>query len=335
MRTVSYQGAIREALDEEMARDERVFLLGEDIGAYGGAFAVTRGLFEKYGAERVRDSPIAETFIVGGGVGAALTGMRPVVELQYADFIGIAMDEIYNKAAKWRYMHGGLFNVPLVIRAPEGAAGGSGPEHSQCPEHLLTSAAGLYVLTPSTPADAKGLLKSAIRDDNPVVFLEHKRLYRQRGEIPEGDHLVPIGEAAVRRSGTDLTIVAWSAMVFEALAAAETLAERGVTTEVIDPRGVRPIDYETIAASVNKTGRLLIVHESPLIGGHGAEVAAQIAESCFSSLRGPVRRLGAADVPIPQSAYLETFVMPDRESILKIAEQMLDGAGAAAAGAGS
>jgi pyruvate/2-oxoglutarate/acetoin dehydrogenase E1 component len=325
MKILSYQKAIREALDEEMARDERVFLLGQDVGAYGGAFAVTRGLFGKYGPERVRDAPIAETFIVGGGVGAALTGMRPVVELQYADFIAITMDEIYNKAAKWRYMHGGVFSVPLVIRAPEGAAGGSGPEHSQCPEHLLASASGLYVLTPATPADAKGLLKSAIRDDNPVVFFEHKRLYSQRGEIPDGDHLVPIGEAAVRRTGADLTVVAWSAMVDEALAAAETLAQRGVEADVIDPRGVRPIDYDTIEASVRKTGRLLIVHESPLIGGHGAEVAARVAENCFSSLRAPIRRLGAADVPLPQSAYLEKFTIPDRDSILKVAEQMVDG----------
>ena len=322
MSVISYQRAIRDALDEEMARDERVFLLGQDIGAYGGVFAVTRGLFERYGPERVRDAPISETFIAGGAVGAALAGSRPVVELQYADFISIAMDEIYNKAAKWRYMHGGIFELPLVIRAPEGAAGGTGPEHSQCPEHLLTSAAGLHVLTPSNAADAKGLLKSAIRDNNPVIFLEHKKLYRERGQVPEGEHLVPIGVAAVPRAGRDLTIVAWSAMVGESLAAADILAREGFDVEVVDPRGVRPIDYPTIEASVRKTGQLLIVHEAPLIGGHGGEVAAHIGESCFSSLRGPIRRIGAPDIPLPQSAELEKFVIPDRTTIVGVARQM-------------
>jgi pyruvate/2-oxoglutarate/acetoin dehydrogenase E1 component len=323
MRVISYIKAIREALDEEMERDERVMVMGQDVGAFGGVFSVTRGLFDKYGPERVRDTPISENFIVGGGVGLALGGLRPVVELQYADFIAITMDEIYNKAAKWRYMHGGYMNVPMVIRAPEGAAGGSGPEHSQCPEHLLMSAAGLYVVTPATTADAKGLLKSAIRNENPVVFLEHKGLYNQRGEVPDGDHLVPIGEAAVRRVGADLTIVAWSAMVGQALAAAEVLAERGVDVEVIDPRGVRPIDYATIETSVRKTGRLLIAHESPLIGGHGGEVAAHIGEKCFNELKGAIRRIGAPDIPLPQNVELEKFVLPTSETIINMGEVMM------------
>jgi pyruvate/2-oxoglutarate/acetoin dehydrogenase E1 component len=324
MRQLSYIKAIREALEEEMTRDERVFLMGQDVGAFGGVFSATRGLFDRFGPERVRDTPISETFIVGGGVGAALTGMRPIVELQYADFIGIAMDEIYNKAAKWRYMHGGFFTMPLVIRAPEGATGGAGPEHSQCPEHLLMSAAGLHVVIPSTPADAKGLLKSAIRNDNPVVYLEHKKLYSMRGEVPEGEHLVPIGQADVKREGTDVTVVAWGAMVVESLAAAEVLAANGVSVEVVDPRGVRPLDHDRIAESVAKTGRLVIVHESPLVGGPGGEVAAHVAEHSFHALKGPIRRVGLPDVPIPQNAELERVVIPDRDDVVAAVAAAMD-----------
>lgn len=315
MPVISYARAIREALAEELENDPTVFVMGQDVGAYGGAFGVTKGLQERFGKRRVFDTPISENFIVGGGVGAALTGLRPVVELQYADFIEIAMDEVYNKAAKWRYMHGGVFEVPLVIRAPSGAANGAGPEHSQCPESLLMSASGLYVVTPSTPADAKGLLKSAIRSPNPVVFFEHKGLYGLKGEVPEGEHLVPIGQADVKRPGTDVTIVAWQAMVHRALAAAERLAGDGIEVEVIDPRGVRPIDMETILASVRRTGRLILVHEAAKPGNITGEVAANVAETAIEYLVAPIVRLCAADIPIPQSTRLEQMSIPSTEAI--------------------
>lgn len=316
MPIISYARALREALEEEMERDDRVFVMGQDVGAYGGVFRVTQGLQERFGVRRVFDTPISETLIVGGGVGAALTGLRPVVELQYADFIQIAMDEIYAKAAKWRYMHGGFFEVPLVIRAAEGAIGGAGPEHSQCPEALLWSASGLHVLTPATPADAKGLLKSAIRDNNPVVFLEHKGLYGMRGEVPDGDHVIPIGQASICREGTDVTIVAWSKLVHDALEAAERLAEEGRSVEVIDPRGIRPLDMDAIVASVKKTGRLVLAHEAPLLGGPGSEVAATIAERALEYLAAPIRRVGSPDIPIPQNERLEKMVIPSVDDVI-------------------
>jgi pyruvate dehydrogenase E1 component beta subunit len=315
-RSITYADAIREALSEELARDETVFVMGEDIGAYGGIFGVTAGLQERFGKRRVFDTPISETLIVGGAVGAAITGLRPVVELQFADFVHDAMDEITLKAGLWRYMHGGLFRVPLVIRCPEGATGGYGPEHSACPEALFWSAAGLYVVTAATPADAKGLLKSAIRNDNPVLFFEHKALYRMRGEVPEGEHLVPLGEASIVRVGSDVTVVAWSNFVGHALEAAERLAEEGVSVEVVDPRGIRPFDKETIFASIEKTGRVVLAHEAPIVGGHASEVAAMIADECFHFLDAPIKRVGAPHVPFPPSRYLEEFVLPTAEDVV-------------------
>jgi pyruvate/2-oxoglutarate/acetoin dehydrogenase E1 component len=323
MRVISYARAIREALDEELERDDRVFIMGQDVGAYGGAFGITKGLQAKFGKRRVFDTPISETFIVGGGVGAAITGLRPVVELQYADFISIAMDEIYNKAAKWRYMHGGLFTVPMVIRAAEGAAGGGGPEHSQSPEAMLMSANGLHVITPSTPADAKGLLKSAIRSDNPVVYLEHKALYGMKGEVPDGEHLVPIGKADIKRAGTDVTVVAWTTLVHRSLEAAEQLALEGISVEVIDPRGVRPLDMDTIIASVKRTGRLVIAHEAPKTGGAGTEVAAIVAEEAIDYLAAPIRRVAGADVPMPQSVDLEPFAIPGTDAVIAAIRSVL------------
>jgi acetoin:2,6-dichlorophenolindophenol oxidoreductase subunit beta len=314
-REITYTEAIRQALFEEMERDERVFVMGQDVGAYGGLFGATAGLQDRFGKWRSFDTPISETFITGGGVGAAITGLRPVVELQFADFVAIAMDEIYDKAAKWRYMHGGLFTVPLVIRAAEGAMGGAGPEHSQCPEALFWSAAGLYILTPSTPADAKGLLKSAIRDDNPVLFLEHKALANAEGPVPEGEHLVPLGEADVKREGSDATVVAWSNMVPKAFEAAKKLEDEGVSVEVVDPRGIRPLDKETILASVEKTGRVVLAHEASKPGGPGSEVAAIIAEEAVDLLEGPIKRVAAPDVPIPQSMHLERFYVPTADDI--------------------
>jgi pyruvate/2-oxoglutarate/acetoin dehydrogenase E1 component len=314
-RTISYSQAVTEALAEELERDPHVFYMGEDIG-FGGVFGLSRGLQARFGKKRVFDTPISETLIVGAGVGAAITGTRPVVELQFADFVAIAMDEIYNKAAKWRYMHGGQFKVPMVILAPEGAIGGAGAEHSQCPEALFWSAPGLYVLTPSTPADMKGLLKSAIRDDNPVLVMPHKALLNTSGEVPDGDHLVPLGQARVCRSGNDVTVVAWSVMLGKALEAAKQMAGDGVDVEVIDPRGVRPFDMDAVLESVRKTGRLVLAHEAPVVGGPGGEVAAVVAERALMHLEAPIRRVGAADVPSPQSAALEQTVIPQVEDIV-------------------
>ena len=317
MAIMSYARAINRALAEELERDDDVFVMGQDVGAFGGAFGVTRGLQERFGRRRVFDTPISENFLVGGGVGAAITGLRPVVELQYADFIAVAMDEVYNKAAKWRYMHGGLFTVPLVIRAPGGLAGGAGPEHSQSPEGLLLSASGLHVVTPSTPADALGLLKSAIRSPNPVVFIEHKGLYGLKGEVPDGEYLIPIGVADVKRVGTDVTVVAWTSMVHRALGAAEILASEGIQVEVVDPRGVRPLDMETILASVRKTGRLVLSHEAPAPGGAGGEVAAYVAEHAIEWLAAPIRRVCGADIPMPQSAELEQYAIPTVDDLVQ------------------
>lgn len=323
MAVMSYARAIREALAEELEHDPLVFIMGQDVGAFGGAFGITKGLQERFGRKRVFDTPISENFLAGGGVGAALTGLRPVVELQYADFIEVAMDEIYNKAAKWRYMHGGLQTVPLVLRAPSGAANGAGPEHSQCPESLLLSAAGLHVITPSTPADAKGLLKSAIRSPNPVIYFEHKGLYGLKGEVPDGEHLVPIGVADTVRPGRDVTIVAWQAMVHRSLKAAESLAADGIEVEIIDPRGVRPLDMTTIIESVKRTSRLVVVHEAAAPGNVASEVAANVAENAIEYLAAPIRRVCAADVPIPQNTRLEQMAIPSVSDIESAVRSLL------------
>lgn len=310
MRELTFTQAINEALVEEMERDSSVFVMGEDVAAFGGVFGVTKGLHETFGDRRVFDTPLSETLIVGAAVGAAITGLRPVAELQYSDFLGIAMDEMYNKAAKWKFMHGGRLNVPMVVRAPEGAKGGAGAEHSQSPGGLFQSAFGMYVLMPTNPADAKGLLKSAIRDDNPVLFLEHKALYSKRGPVPDGEHLVPIGVAATPRRGDDVTIVAWGSLVPRSLQAADALADEGIDVEVIDPRGIRPLDIDTILASVEKTGRLVLVHEAPGAGGPGAEVAAVVAERMIDVLEAPILRVTTPDTYFPQSVHLERLMLP-------------------------
>ena len=315
-RSITFAEAIREALAEELERDDRVFVMGQDVGAYGGCFGVTGDLQQRFGKRRVFDTPISETFMVGGGVGAAITGLRPVVELQYGDFASVAMDELHGKASMWRYMHGSLFSVPLVVRLPSGVMGGGGPEHSQCLEGLFWGAHGLYVLTPATPADAKGLLKTAIRDDNPVLFFEHKALYNTKGDVPEGEYLVPLGQAAIRREGSDVTVVAWSNLVQRALQAADQLADEGISLEVVDPRGTRPLDKATILESIAKTGRVVLAHEAPRVGGPSGEVAAMIAEEGFDSLDAPIVRLGAPDVPIPQSTFLERFIAPTTADIV-------------------
>jgi pyruvate dehydrogenase E1 component beta subunit len=319
-RVLSYGRALNEALLQEMERDERVFVMGQDVGAYGGVFGITKKLYERFGPDRVIDTPISEMFLVGGGVGAALTGLRPVVELQYADFLWNAGDEVVGKMSKWRYMHGGLFEVPMVLRLPEGAAGGAGPEHSTCPEAALLAAAGTYIVIPSTPYDAKGLLKAAIRDDNPVAFFEHKGLYSMKGVVPEDDYVIPLGQADIKRPGEDVTVVTWGRMVHIALDAARIAAEAGVDVEVIDTRGLRPLDTEAIYASTRKTGRVIIAHEAGKTGGAGGEIAALIAEHCLTSLEAPIKRVCGLETPVPQSTYLERFVIPTSD---EVAEEMV------------
>jgi acetoin:2,6-dichlorophenolindophenol oxidoreductase subunit beta len=315
-REITFIEAIREALTEEMERDERVFILGEDVGRMGGSYGATAGLLERFGEKRVIDTPISEALIVGAAVGAAITGLRPIPELMFSDFIANAMDEVVHKAGKWRYMHGGLFNVPLVLRLPEGAAGGAGPEHSQCPEGLLWNAPGLYVVIPSTPADAKGLMKSAIRDNNPVCFFEHKVLYYMTGEVPDGEHLVPLGKADIKREGKDVTVVAWALMVHKALEAAEQLAAEGISVEVIDPRGLRPLDMDTIIHSLEKTGRIVFVQEAPRTGGPAGEIMALIAEQNLDLLAAPIKRVAAPDIPVPQNMRMEQLYVPSVADII-------------------
>ena len=322
-RSLTYAQAINEAMWEEMERDERVFIMGEDVGVMGGVFGVTKGLHERFGDERVIDTPISEMFIVGGAVGAALTGMRPIAELQFADFIHNAADETLHKMAKWRYMHGGRFTVPMVLRLPEGATGGSGAEHSQCPEAELLPHAGIYIVIPSNPADAKGLLKSAIRDDNPVAFFEHKMLYATSGEVPDDDVLIPLGQANICREGTDVTVVAWGRMVSLALEAATSAASEGISVEVIDTRGLRPLDTEAILASVAKTSRLIVTHEAPLSGGAAGEIAAIVAEHGLDYLAAPIRRVCGTDTPMPQNPALERFALPTAAALLAAITELL------------
>jgi len=324
MAVMRYREAVREALVEEMRRDERVFLMGEDIGVFGGAFKVTEGLLAEFGEKRVRDTPISENTIVGMGVGAAMAGLRPVVEIMTINFALLAFDQIVNSAAHVRYMFGGQVEVPLVIRMPQGAGHQLGPTHSHCFEALFLHVPGLLVAAPSTPADAKGLLKAAIRDDNPVIFIEHESLYGERGEVPEGEHIVDFGRAALRREGTDVTIVGISRMARTAERAAQELAERyGVEAEVIDPRTLRPLDLEAILASVRKTNRCVIVEEGWPHGGVGANLSALVAEQAFDWLDAPVERVSGADVPMPYSRVLEEIAYPHEPQVVAAALKTL------------
>jgi pyruvate dehydrogenase E1 component beta subunit len=318
MGTVRYREALNQALREEMQRDERVFIMGEDIGVFNGAFKVTQGLLEEFGDKRVRDTPISENTIVGMGVGAAMTGLRPVVELMTINFSLLAMDQIVNHMATIHYMFGGQVTVPMVVRMPQGAGHQLGPTHSHCLEAIYLHVPGMLVAVPSTPADAKGLLKAAIRDDNPVVFIEHESLYGQRGEIPdEGDHVVDFGQAAVRREGEDVTIVGISRMALTAQQAAEALAEEHeVDAEVIDPRTLRPLDLDSILDSVRKTNRCVIVEEGWPHGGVGANLAALIQEQAFDWLDAPVARVTGADLPMPYSKPLEQIAFPHAPQVV-------------------
>jgi len=321
---MTYAAAIRQVLQEEMRRDPRVFLLGEDIGIYGGAFGLTRGMLEEFGEERIRDTPISEQAIAGCAIGAALSGMRPVAEFQFSDFMTLAMDQIVNQGAKLRFMFGGKAEVPVVFRAPLGSGMGFAAQHSQSLEAWFAHVPGLKVVLPSTPADANGLLRTAIRDPNIVIFLEHKALYNRQDMVPTGDWQVPLGKADVKRKGMHLTIIALSIMVHRALAVAERLAEAGIEAEVIDPRSLRPLDEETLVDSVCKTGRVLIVQEAVLTGGFGGEIAARLAASkAFYYLDAPIMRLGGAEIPIPYQVQLEKRATPQEEDIYQAAQLLL------------
>ena len=323
-RILTYRQAVAEAMAEEMARDDRVFLMGEDVGRHGGAFAASKGLFDEFGPGRIKDTPISESIIVGAGVGAALTGMRPIVEIMYIDFIGMALDAVVNQAAKVKYMFGGHARVPLTIRTAFGAGRGNAAQHSQSLETWLTLIPGLLVVMPSTPYDAKGLLKSAIRNDNPVVVIENKLLYGESGDVPEDDYLVPIGKAAVRREGSDVTVIATSRMCKFAESAAEKLAADGIQVELIDPRTLKPFDMETVSASIAKTHRVIVVNEGHNTGGFSNEISSKIMDSCFFDLDGPVIRVAAEDVPIPYNSILENEVIPAEKDILAAVHKILE-----------
>jgi pyruvate dehydrogenase E1 component beta subunit len=318
-----YAEALGDALRLEMERDPRVIVMGEDIAEHGGAFQVTAGLLDRFGPDRIRQTPISEIGIVGAGVGAALTGLRPVVELMYVDFAGLAMDQLVNQAAQNRFMFGGQARVPLVVRTQGGSGRGNAAQHSKSLEAWFAHVAGLKVVMPSTPADAKGLLAASIRDDDPVIFLEHKLLYRTKGQVPAGEHLVPLGKADVKRAGTDLTIVSWSRDVLLALEAAAQLAPEGIDAEVIDLRSLVPLDREAVLGSVRKTHRLLVVHEAIRRGGFGGEVASMVAEEAFDDLDAPPRRLAGLETPIPYARHLEKTVVPQVEDIVRIAREVM------------
>ena len=323
MRKITYKEALREALREEMRRDPTVFLLGEDIGRYwGGAFKVTKGLVEEFGDERVRDTPISESAIIGAAVGAAITGTRPVAEIMFGDLTALAMDQIANQAAKIHYMFGGQVNVPLVIRTPFGAGVNIAAHHSQSLEAWFMHVPGLYVAVPSTPYDAKGLLKTAIRGSNPVFFCEHKLLYPMEGEVPEEEYTVPFGVADVKREGSDVTIVATLYMVHKALNAAKELETEGISVEVVDPRTLAPLDKQTIINSVKKTGRLVVVSEDCKTAGVSAEIAAVVAEEAIDYLDAPIKRVAEPDTPIPFSPPLEQYVIPNEKSIIKVVKEI-------------
>jgi pyruvate dehydrogenase E1 component beta subunit len=322
MSKLSYREAIAAALREEMLRDDAVFFMGEDVAEYGGAFKVSEGLLAQFGPERVFDTPISESAIVGAAVGAALVGMRPVVELMFADFATVAMDALVNTAAKVQYLYGGVCSAPVVVRMAYGAGLRFGAQHSQSVESWLANVPGLSLIMPSTPRDAKGLLKAAIRSANPVVFLEHKALYNTSGEVPENDYLVPLGLADVKKLGKDVTIVAWGLMVSRALEAARLLEGEGIDAEVVDVRSIQPLDEETILESVRKTGRLVIAHEAPVRGGFGGEIAAVVANQALGYLDAPIQRVGAPWSPVPFSPPLEDAWIPGVQAIVGAAREV-------------
>lgn len=323
MPLISYREALNDALREEMERDPNVFILGEDIGFFGGAFKVTEGLFAEFGEKRVIDTPIAEGLIVGAAIGAAMVGLRPIAELMTVNFALLAMDQIVNHAAKIRYMFGGKTKVPLVVRAPGGGGSQLGAQHSQSLESYFLHCPGLKVVIPATPEDAKGLLKESIRDDNPVIFLEHEHLYNTKGEVPSEEYTIPLGKATLKRTGTDITIIAYSNMVLTALEAADHLEKEGISVDLIDLRTLNPLDTATIRASVKKTNRAIIVEEDWKTGGVGAEISAQIYEHLFTALDAPIIRVAGKDVPMPYAKNLERAAIPQVDDILQAAINIL------------
>lgn len=324
MHEIYYSKAVNEALDEELERDSSVVLIGEDIGIYGGAFGVTKGLFQKYGRERLWETPISENTFTGIAVGAAMMGLKPVVEIMFMDFIALALDQLLNSAGKLHYMYDGQVNVPMVLRTPGGAKGGYGPSHSQMLTNLLLGVPGLKVVAPSNAAQAKGILKAAIRDPNPVIVIENKRLYPQKGMVPDGDCTLPLGKAAVAAPGEQLTLLSYSSMTPVCLAVRDAFLKAGISIEVVDLISIQPLDTATIFESLRKTGRMVIVEEGCLTGGVGAEVSALVAEHCLDSLEAPVARVAAKDVPIPSSLELEKMVLPQSADIVRAVKATLD-----------
>jgi len=322
MKELNYVRAINEALKEELARDESIVYIGEDVGLSGGSFSATRGLYDQFGGKRVIDTPISESAIAGIGVGAAISGLRPVVEIMFMDFVTLAMDSIANSAAKMRYSFGGQHKAPIVFMMQGGGGLSAGPHHSQSLEAWFCHVPGLKVVFPSTPYDVKGLLKSSIRDDNPVVFITHKSL-RVKCEIPEEEYTLPLGKATIKREGSDVTIVSWGQLFFKVEASVEKLASEGIDVEIIDLRTLIPLDIETIVQSVNKTGKLVIAHEAVKTGGYGAEIAATVMDQAFDSLDGPVKRVGAAFTPIPFGHALESAVLPQEQDIISAVKEII------------
>jgi len=320
---MTFAQAIKDAHVVEMERDPNIYVAGEDVGVFGGCFGVTAGLLDQFGGKRVKDTPITESAIVGTAVGAASVGLRPIIELMFVDFIGVALDQLYNQAGKMKYMFGGKAKIPMVMRAACGAGIGAAAQHSQCLEALFMHLPGLKVVMPSTPYDAKGLLIEAIRDDNPVVFLEHKMLYAIEGEVPEGDYTISFGQADIKREGKDVTVVATANMVHTALGAAEKLAADGISLEVVDPRTLYPLDGETIIASVKKTHRLVILHEEVKFAGSGAEIAAQVAEEGFDYLDAPILRVAAPFCPVPFSPPLENAYIPSEQKLIDAIKKVM------------
>ncbi|MCG6879597.1 MAG: alpha-ketoacid dehydrogenase subunit beta [Deltaproteobacteria bacterium] len=324
MPNMNFAQAINDAHVIEMERDPNIYVAGEDVGVFGGCFGVTAGLLDRFGEKRVKDTPITESAIVGTAVGAATAGLRPVVELMFVDFIGVCLDQLYNQAAKMKYMFGGKAKIPMVLRTSCGAGIGAAAQHSQCLEALFMHLPGLKVAMPSTPYDAKGLLIASIRDDNPVVFLEHKMLYALEGDVPEGAYTIPLGEADVKRDGKDVTVVATARMVHTALEAAEKMSADGIDVEVVDPRTLYPLDMETIIKSVKKTHRLVVIHEEVKFCGSGAEIAATVAEEAFDYLDAPVIRIGAPFVPVPFSTPLEQAFIPNAAQLMDAIKKVME-----------
>lgn len=324
MARLSYREAVNQAISEEMERDENVFLMGEEVGHYQGAYKVSQGLLQKFGERRVIDTPIAECGFAGVGIGAAMVGLRPIIEFMTFNFSLVAIDQIINNAAKVRYMSGGQFKVPIVFRGPSGAAHQLGAQHSQCIEAMYANTPGLKVVMPSTPADAKGLLKTAIRDDDPVIFMEGELLYSIQGEVPDGDVLIPLGQAEVKREGSDCTIVTWGRMLYLAHEAAEALGKENISVEIVDPRTIRPLDGETIFASVRKTNHCVVLEEAHSFASVGAEIVTRVQENCFDDLDAPIERISRLDIPMPYALNLEDLVVPNAARVIAAVKKTLN-----------